>query len=115
MDENSTKSDEEYEDLALRDHNDNGYWTDEDMDPTSSDKNLEKKIVENGKSNHSLDLLIKKSEQEKQERQRKNAMRKKQRSFSDSARLLGRTKNARGLSKSLSLYRGSDLAITHEN
>lgn len=114
MDEHSTKSDDEYEDLALRDHNDSGYWTDEDMDPTSSDKYLERKIQDNGKYHHNLDLFIKRSEQENQESQRKHALRKKQRSFSDSSRLQGRAKNTRGLAKSLSLYRASDLAVTSE-
>ncbi|KAJ4802598.1 hypothetical protein LUZ62_015164 [Rhynchospora pubera] len=113
VDEYSTKSDEEYEDLALRDHNDNGYWTDEDMDPTNTDKNLEKS---NGKYHHNLNLFIKRSEQENQDKdQRKHGMRKKQRSFSDSSRLQGRAKNARALNKSSSMYRGSDLAVTPED
>jgi hypothetical protein len=114
VDEHSTKSDDEYEDLALRDHNDTGYWTDEDMDHTSSDRNLGKKILDNGKYHRNLNLFIERSEQENRDSQRKHLMRRKQRSFSDSTRLQGRAKSTRGLAKSLSLYRGSDLAVTPE-
>ncbi|KAF5470751.1 hypothetical protein F2P56_011243 [Juglans regia] len=47
VDEESTKSDEEYEDLAMQDMQENGYWSDNDKEakdklaPVSKDQNLE--------------------------------------------------------------------------
>ncbi|XP_040994887.1 P-loop NTPase domain-containing protein LPA1 homolog 1-like [Juglans microcarpa x Juglans regia] len=47
VDEESTKSDEEYEDLAMQDMQENGYWSDNDegakdkLAPVSKDQNLE--------------------------------------------------------------------------
>lgn len=38
MDEQSTKSDEEYDDLAMRDDLENGYWSDDDEDRRGGDK-----------------------------------------------------------------------------
>ncbi|XP_072968664.1 P-loop NTPase domain-containing protein LPA1 [Typha angustifolia] len=69
VDEDSTKSDEEYEDLAMRDGVENGYWSDDDADPISRNSSPGKEMLLTGgndnvteKYQHNLDLFLKMSE-----------------------------------------------------
>ncbi|XP_072993516.1 P-loop NTPase domain-containing protein LPA1 [Typha latifolia] len=69
VDEDSTKSDEEYEDLAMRDGVENGYWSDDDADPISLNSSPDKEMLPTGENDnvtekyqHNLDLFLKMSE-----------------------------------------------------
>nr|XP_029124504.1 P-loop NTPase domain-containing protein LPA1 isoform X2 [Elaeis guineensis] len=68
VDENSAKTDEEYDDLAMRDGLGNGYWSENDEGPNNEKKLVVKKMEtadDSGmteKYRHNLDLFLKMSE-----------------------------------------------------
>ncbi|KAJ0967326.1 hypothetical protein J5N97_024243 [Dioscorea zingiberensis] len=105
VDEESTKTDEEYEDLAIRDSFENGYWSDDDEEQN------ENKLAE--KNNSALSGIVGNNDQHNQDllhmmpesTSARNQMKK--RSLSDNSRLLGRLRRNTSLSKSGPLRRGA--------
>ncbi|KAJ6805936.1 P-loop NTPase domain-containing protein LPA1-like [Iris pallida] len=118
VDEDSTKSDEEYDDLAMRDGQENGGWTDNDED--ANELTVLKKLAQNdsalsmgdgGKYQQNLDLFQKLSERfaktsllsNKEER---NAdVRTRTRSLSDTSRIYSHSLNIPMSGESGSVYR----------
>lgn len=68
VDEDSTKSDEEYEDLAMRDDLENVYWSDDDESANAKKAADDKRPTDEGdvstadKYQHNLELFLKMSE-----------------------------------------------------
>lgn len=74
VDEHSTKSDEEYEDLAMRDVMENGDWSDDEQASSSTKNSLPQESIirgtgteeddsMEGRYHHNLDLFLKMSKE----------------------------------------------------
>lgn len=124
VDENSTMSDEEYDDLAMRDGLENGYWSDDDEGPNNERKQAdEKKITVDNlgtkeKYQHNLDLFSKISEHVTEPpysysllSEKISDMKIRKRSLSDSMRFQGRTLSISAVGESASMYRGPVLPV----
>lgn len=119
VDEDSTKSDEEYEDLAMRDDIANGYSSDDDEEPTgfkNPPPDVDKISTTIGeeddnfteKYQHNLDLFLKLREGDVKQphgRERSSNLKMRKRSMSDSMRLQSRgARSFPTLGESVSLY-----------
>ncbi|XP_019709721.1 P-loop NTPase domain-containing protein LPA1 [Elaeis guineensis] len=124
VDENSTKSDEEYDDLAMRDGLENGYWSDDDEGPNNERKlaDEKKRTVDSSgmkeKYQHNLDLFLKISEHATEPpysysllSEKSSDMKMRKRSLSDSLRFQGRTQSISAVGESGSMYRGPVLSV----
>lgn len=119
VDENSTESDDEYEDLAVRDCIENGYWSEYEYGGYSTSltksHDQDKLLGTSGdistdKYQHNLDRFLKMSAHAACS-ERSADPRMKRRSLSDSLRFQGHEQSAPGLGESASLYRVSALPV----